>query len=181
MIPHGTISRKEGLRRGSVLRLRRRPLPILLLKTAAATFAAIYVISSSLRAVLLVSRGRPPSVPVPVADGGREGSIQGGGPPISRADPERGESDGRPPSLRSRKINWNSVADHWGGVEVGRSVAYEFRPKSVNAISILGERNSGTNWLYNHISGCFNHSLPVRFFSLDAAGGPGWARCGASD
>jgi len=31
----------------------------------------------------------------------------------------------------------------------------------IRQISILGERNSGTRWTYDHISECFNHSLRV--------------------
>lgn len=31
----------------------------------------------------------------------------------------------------------------------------------IRQISILGERNSGTRWTYDHISECFNHSLAV--------------------
>lgn len=33
---------------------------------------------------------------------------------------------------------------------------------TVKAISILGERNSGTNWLWLHLNECFNHSVPIR-------------------
>lgn len=33
---------------------------------------------------------------------------------------------------------------------------------TVKAISILGERNSGTRWLWSHLSECFNSSIPVR-------------------
>jgi hypothetical protein len=32
----------------------------------------------------------------------------------------------------------------------------------IRQISILGERNSGTRWTYDHISECFNHSLIVK-------------------
>jgi len=35
-------------------------------------------------------------------------------------------------------------------------------PGSVKSISILGERNSGTTWLYEHLGLCFNHTVPVR-------------------
>jgi len=31
----------------------------------------------------------------------------------------------------------------------------------IKAISILGERNSGTTWIYEHLGECFNHSIPV--------------------
>ncbi len=33
---------------------------------------------------------------------------------------------------------------------------------NIKAISILGERNSGTTWIYEHLGECFNHSIPVR-------------------
>jgi len=32
---------------------------------------------------------------------------------------------------------------------------------SIRQISLLGERNSGTRWTYDHLSNCFNHSLLV--------------------
>lgn len=31
----------------------------------------------------------------------------------------------------------------------------------IKAISILGERNSGTTWMYEHLKECFDHSIPV--------------------
>lgn len=34
-------------------------------------------------------------------------------------------------------------------------------PKPIKMISILGERNSGTRWLYAHVGECFNHTLRV--------------------
>lgn len=33
---------------------------------------------------------------------------------------------------------------------------------TIKAISILGERNSGTTWMYEHLGECFNHSIPVK-------------------
>jgi len=36
------------------------------------------------------------------------------------------------------------------------------KPGSVKSISILGERNSGTTWLYEHLGECFNHTVPIR-------------------
>jgi len=33
---------------------------------------------------------------------------------------------------------------------------------TVKAIAILGERNSGTRWLWTHLNECFNHSIPVK-------------------
>ena len=38
---------------------------------------------------------------------------------------------------------------------------YENQAK-VKAIAILGERNSGTRWLWTHLNECFNHSIPVK-------------------
>lgn len=35
------------------------------------------------------------------------------------------------------------------------------RPGSVKSITILGERNSGTTWLYEHLGLCFNHTVPI--------------------
>mmetsp|Transcript_10235 Transcript_10235/g.30228 ORF Transcript_10235/g.30228 Transcript_10235/m.30228 type:complete len:386 (-) Transcript_10235:89-1246(-) len=35
------------------------------------------------------------------------------------------------------------------------------KPGSVKSISILGERNSGTTWLYEHLGLCFNHTVPI--------------------
>lgn len=32
----------------------------------------------------------------------------------------------------------------------------------IKAIAILGERNSGTRWLWTHLNECFNHSIPVK-------------------
>lgn len=32
----------------------------------------------------------------------------------------------------------------------------------IRQISIIGERHSGTRWLYEHIGECFNHSIPVK-------------------
>lgn len=40
----------------------------------------------------------------------------------------------------------------------------EFRePKdgTIKSISLLGERNTGTRWIYGHLSVCFNHTIPV--------------------
>jgi hypothetical protein len=34
--------------------------------------------------------------------------------------------------------------------------------RRIRQISILGERNSGTRWTYDHISECFNHSISVQ-------------------
>lgn len=33
---------------------------------------------------------------------------------------------------------------------------------SIHSISIIGERNSGTTWMYEHLNKCFNHSIPIR-------------------
>jgi hypothetical protein len=33
---------------------------------------------------------------------------------------------------------------------------------TIQQISILGERNSGTRWTFDHISECFNYSIPVK-------------------
>lgn len=33
---------------------------------------------------------------------------------------------------------------------------------SIRSISLLGERNSGTNWIYAHLGLCFNRTLPVK-------------------
>lgn len=33
---------------------------------------------------------------------------------------------------------------------------------NIQAIAILGERNSGTRWLWTHLNECFNHSIPVK-------------------
>lgn len=35
-------------------------------------------------------------------------------------------------------------------------------PKPIHWISILGERNSGTRWLYSHIGSCFNETIGVK-------------------
>uniref|UniRef100_A0A7S1ZB74 Sulfotransferase domain-containing protein n=1 Tax=Trieres chinensis TaxID=1514140 RepID=A0A7S1ZB74_TRICV len=32
----------------------------------------------------------------------------------------------------------------------------------VDAIHFLGERHSGTNWIFNHLSECFNHTVPMK-------------------
>jgi len=45
------------------------------------------------------------------------------------------------------------AAHSWGrGVKEG----------AVKSISVLGERNSGTTWVYDHLGTCFNHTVPVR-------------------
>lgn len=36
------------------------------------------------------------------------------------------------------------------------------RSKNIHSISIIGERNSGTTWMYEHLNKCFNHSISVR-------------------
>lgn len=33
---------------------------------------------------------------------------------------------------------------------------------TIKSVNILGERNSGTTWMYEHLNECFNHSIPVR-------------------
>ena len=35
----------------------------------------------------------------------------------------------------------------------------------IRQISLLGERNSGTRWSYEHLNACFNHSITVRLLS----------------
>mmetsp|Transcript_8712 Transcript_8712/g.13440 ORF Transcript_8712/g.13440 Transcript_8712/m.13440 type:complete len:326 (+) Transcript_8712:181-1158(+) len=42
---------------------------------------------------------------------------------------------------------------------VGRLTPNKSKP--IKMISILGERNSGTRWLYAHVGECFNHTLSV--------------------
>lgn len=32
---------------------------------------------------------------------------------------------------------------------------------TIKSISLLGERNSGTRWIYAHLGTCFNHTIPV--------------------
>lgn len=32
----------------------------------------------------------------------------------------------------------------------------------IHSISIIGERNSGTTWMYEHLNKCFNHSIPIK-------------------
>mmetsp|Transcript_35504 Transcript_35504/g.72633 ORF Transcript_35504/g.72633 Transcript_35504/m.72633 type:complete len:370 (-) Transcript_35504:127-1236(-) len=42
---------------------------------------------------------------------------------------------------------------------------YEFlEPQNgtIKSISLLGERHCGTNWIYDHLGLCFNHTIPVR-------------------
>jgi len=36
------------------------------------------------------------------------------------------------------------------------------KPKEIKMISVLGERNSGTRWLYDHMGECFNQTLVVQ-------------------
>lgn len=38
----------------------------------------------------------------------------------------------------------------------------ESNHQRVKSISILGERNSGTTWIYEHLNECFNHSIPIK-------------------
>mmetsp|Transcript_36200 Transcript_36200/g.76082 ORF Transcript_36200/g.76082 Transcript_36200/m.76082 type:complete len:378 (+) Transcript_36200:230-1363(+) len=52
--------------------------------------------------------------------------------------------------------------DEYGKDEA--SVMADFRePKdgTIKSISLLGERNSGTRWIYGHLGLCFNHTIPV--------------------
>lgn len=35
------------------------------------------------------------------------------------------------------------------------------REGTIKSISLLGERNSGTRWIYAHLGTCFNHTIPV--------------------
>lgn len=49
---------------------------------------------------------------------------------------------------------------HEGGNETG--MPPHKISKEIKAISILGERNSGTTWMYEHMRDCFSHSIPVR-------------------
>mmetsp|Transcript_26192 Transcript_26192/g.29935 ORF Transcript_26192/g.29935 Transcript_26192/m.29935 type:complete len:348 (-) Transcript_26192:220-1263(-) len=32
----------------------------------------------------------------------------------------------------------------------------------IKVISILGERNTGTTWMYEHLNKCFNHTIPIK-------------------
>lgn len=36
--------------------------------------------------------------------------------------------------------------------------------RRIRQISLIGERNSGTRWSWQHLSECFNHSIPVSSF-----------------
>lgn len=38
----------------------------------------------------------------------------------------------------------------------------ELPTRPIKQISILGERNSGTRWIYSHLGTCFNHTIPVK-------------------
>lgn len=49
-------------------------------------------------------------------------------------------------------------------VEKDDASLFKFREPadgSIKSISLLGERNSGTRWIYGHLGLCFNHTIPV--------------------
>jgi hypothetical protein len=41
---------------------------------------------------------------------------------------------------------------------------------SIKSISLLGERNTGTRWIYGHLGMCFNNTLPVSLSIVIASG-----------
>lgn len=65
----------------------------------------------------------------------------------------RGGTKGGVGSSTSIDEDATHAAQSWGkGIKRG----------AVKSISVLGERNSGTTWVYDHLGQCFNHTVPVR-------------------
>ncbi|KAL7524750.1 hypothetical protein ACHAXR_000702, partial [Thalassiosira sp. AJA248-18] len=67
--------------------------------------------------------------------------------------------------LQSQSQNSEDRSDRSvdGDVEGAGGTAAFHEPKdgTIKSISLLGERNSGTRWIYGHLGLCFNHTIPV--------------------
>jgi len=75
------------------------------------------------------------------------------------------ESHGRWPNSvdQSGKSEDQYVQDDGEEGKVVTRLAKFREPKdgTIKSISLLGERNSGTRWIYGHLGLCFNHTIPV--------------------
>lgn len=73
----------------------------------------------------------------------------------------------RPRTVPHGGITWSSrpVEDgddiHTLDLEDGMAGNIQPEDGTIKSISLLGERNSGTRWIYGHLSQCFNHTIPV--------------------
>ncbi|KAL7534859.1 hypothetical protein ACHAWF_004974 [Thalassiosira exigua] len=58
---------------------------------------------------------------------------------------------------------WLRPWDRWVRPDVPSGTAAFREPKAgtIKSISLLGERNSGTTWMYGHLGVCFNYTIPV--------------------
>jgi hypothetical protein len=69
------------------------------------------------------------------------------------------ENEGRGENMLLRNEKKKARAFTGNGADL-----FDFRePKdgSIKSIALLGERNSGTRWIYGHLGMCFNHTIPV--------------------
>lgn len=67
------------------------------------------------------------------------------------------------PSLKEDRSS--NVAANDKSSTATASGLYEFQEPqngTIKSISLLGERHCGTNWIYDHLGLCFNHTIPVR-------------------
>jgi len=66
-------------------------------------------------------------------------------------------------SARQSKKDQSDVEDgHYDNEDGGMAEFREPKSGTIKSISLLGERNSGTRWIYGHLELCFNHTIPVR-------------------
>eukprot|EP01082_Thalassiosira_pseudonana_P011470 g9784.t1 g9784 contig4:571355-572336(+) len=66
--------------------------------------------------------------------------------------------------LRSPAIVNTDEGDSSEDYRGGEEGTFPFREPvdgSIKSISLLGERNSGTRWIYGHLGMCFNETIPV--------------------
>lgn len=61
----------------------------------------------------------------------------------------------------SQPVDQSEDENGEGEDEVGTSDFREPKDGTIRSISLLGERNSGTRWIYGHLGLCFNHTIPV--------------------
>lgn len=71
------------------------------------------------------------------------------------------ENQGQSRTQSSQSAYLSEDEEGEGEDEVGTAFSREPMDGIIKSISILGERNSGTRWIYGHLGLCFNHTIPV--------------------
>ncbi|CAB9507314.1 expressed unknown protein [Seminavis robusta] len=71
-------------------------------------------------------------------------------------------SSGYPSGSITPPTTYSSDQRATSNVEYDKFSSRKRKPeRRIRQISLIGERNSGTRWTWNHLEECFNHSIPV--------------------